>query len=88
MQKRKDVPSHGSGSVRAARSSIENLTSTPFSMRVSGSAFKSQYDLSCDGSPGPASDLTSNVDFSDVALADFGASDFALACVSYRNRCK
>lgn len=41
-----DVPSHGSGSVRALRSSIENLTSVPFSRRVSGSAFMSQYHLS------------------------------------------
>lgn len=39
-----DVPSHGSGLVRACRSSMENLTSTPFSMRESGSAFKSQYE--------------------------------------------
>ena len=38
-------PSHGSGSVRAARSSIENLTSTPFSSLDSGSAFMSQYEL-------------------------------------------
>lgn len=39
-----DVPSHGSGSVAACRSSIENLTSTPFTIRDSGSAFRSQYD--------------------------------------------
>lgn len=38
-------PSHGSGSVLAARSSMENLTSTPFSMRDSGSALSSQYDF-------------------------------------------
>lgn len=38
-----NLPSHGSGSVLAARSSIENLMSLPFSIRDSGSAFKSQY---------------------------------------------
>lgn len=37
------LPSQGSGSFLLAKSSIENLTSTPFSMRVSGSAFMSQY---------------------------------------------
>lgn len=40
------APSQPSGSVLAARSSIENLTSTPFSIRDSGSAFMSQYWLS------------------------------------------
>lgn len=39
-----DAPSHCSGSFAAARSSIENLTSTPFSRRDSGSAFISQYE--------------------------------------------
>lgn len=41
--RRRDLPSHGSGSVLAARSSIENLMSCPFSRRDSGSAFMSQY---------------------------------------------
>lgn len=41
---RTNIPSQGSGSFAAARSSIENLTSTPFSMRDSGSAFISQYE--------------------------------------------
>lgn len=40
------MPSQGSGSVFAARSSMENLTSTPFSGRDSGSAFMSQYCFS------------------------------------------
>jgi len=38
-----DLPSQGSGSVLAARSSIENFISRPFSRRDSGSAFMSQY---------------------------------------------
>jgi len=42
VQEENDLPSQGSGPVLAARSSIENLTSTPFVIRVSGSAFKSQ----------------------------------------------
>ena len=33
------IPSHPSGSFAASRSSIENLTSLPFSIRDSGSAF-------------------------------------------------
>jgi hypothetical protein len=37
------LPSQGSGSVFAARSSMENLISWPFSKRDSGSAFMSQY---------------------------------------------
>ena len=37
------VPSQGSGSFLAARSSMENLISFPFSSRDSGSAFMSQY---------------------------------------------
>lgn len=37
------LPSQGSGSVLAARSSMENLISMPFSNRDSGSAFMSQY---------------------------------------------
>lgn len=37
------LPSHGSGSFLAARSSIENLMSLPFSILDSGSAFMSQY---------------------------------------------
>ena len=40
---RNNIPSQGSGSVFAARSSIENLMSWPFSRRDSGSAFMSQY---------------------------------------------
>jgi len=36
-------PSQGSGAVFAARSSMENLISRPFSIRDSGSAFMSQY---------------------------------------------
>lgn len=39
-----NVPSHGSGSLRAAKSSMENFTSTPFSSRESGSAFINQYE--------------------------------------------
>lgn len=39
----KNAPSQGSGSFLAARSSIENDTSTPLSRRVSGSALISQY---------------------------------------------
>lgn len=38
------LPSHGSGLLRSRKSSIENLTSAPFSMRDSGSAFISQYE--------------------------------------------
>lgn len=38
------MPFHGSGSVAARKSSMENLTSTPFSKRDSGSAFINQYD--------------------------------------------
>ena len=38
-----DIPSHGSGSVFAARSSMENFMSCPFSSLDSGSAFMSQY---------------------------------------------
>jgi hypothetical protein len=38
-----DSPSHASGTVFEARSSIENFMSCPFSMRDSGSAFMSQY---------------------------------------------
>lgn len=41
--RRRDSPSHGSGSVLAARSSIENLMSLPFSILDSGSALRSQY---------------------------------------------
>lgn len=41
--KLENIPSQGSGSVFEARSSIENLMSWPFSIRDSGSAFKSQY---------------------------------------------
>lgn len=36
------IPFQGSGSVAARKSSMENLTSTPFSIRVSGSAFINQ----------------------------------------------
>lgn len=39
----KDLPSQGSGSFLAAKSSIEKDTSTPLSRRVSGSALMSQY---------------------------------------------
>lgn len=42
-EENKYIPSQGSGSVLLAKSSIENLTSTPFSIRDSGSAFMSQY---------------------------------------------
>src|SRR3954452_22551760 len=41
---RANIPSQASGTVLAARSSIENFTSTPFSMRDSGSAFISQKE--------------------------------------------
>lgn len=51
------LPSQGSGSVRDARSSIENFTSTPFSTRDSGSAFMSQYDFSNDRGASSASDF-------------------------------
>lgn len=44
VNNRANVPSQGSGTVAAARSSIENFTSTPFSMRDSGSAFMSQKE--------------------------------------------
>lgn len=40
------VPSQGSGSLRERKSSMENFTSTPFSIRESGSAFISQYERS------------------------------------------
>lgn len=39
-----DIPSQGSGSFAAAKSSIENFTSFPFSRRDSGSAFISQKE--------------------------------------------
>lgn len=55
--KYKILPSQGSGSVRDAKSSIENLTSTPFSNRDSGSAFNSQYDLSEESGVSSASDF-------------------------------
>jgi hypothetical protein len=41
---RANIPSQASGTVVAARSSMENFTSTPFSMRDSGSAFISQKE--------------------------------------------
>lgn len=53
IEMRWDLPSHGSGSVLAARSSIEKETSTPFSKRVSGSAFISQYCRSVEPEPVP-----------------------------------
>lgn len=43
MDRESVLPSQGSGSVFAARSSIENFMSWPFSNRLSGSAFMSQY---------------------------------------------
>ena len=43
IENQKNIPSQGSGSVFAAKSSIENFISWPFSRRDSGSAFISQY---------------------------------------------
>ena len=45
-RQKSNIPSHGSGFVRDSRSWMENLTSTPFSIRLSGSAFISQYRIS------------------------------------------
>lgn len=45
------IPSQGSGSILAARSSIENLMSWPLSKRDSGSAFISQYRCVVEVSP-------------------------------------
>src|ERR1700710_2125940 len=39
------TPDHGSGVAQFCKSSIENLTSLPFSMRDSGSALRSQWFL-------------------------------------------
>lgn len=64
-----NIPSQGSGSVRDARSSMENLTSTPLSSRVSGSALSSQYDLSTCASTSAAEAVVG-----DDAVAPFSSS--------------
>ena len=64
---RRDIPSQGSGSVLAARSSMENLTSWPFSRRDSGSAFRSQYCLS----PGAAAVVVVVFDFAGLRVSLF-----------------
>lgn len=64
-----NVPSHGSGSLREAKSSMENFTSTPFSNRDSGSAFINQYER-------PSKDVVSIV--SGFVVDEVGSVPFSI----------
>ena len=69
----RDLPSHGSGSVLAARWSMEKATSTPFSNLDSGSAFINQYcfceleETPLGSSLGPTAGLAAFVAFAFLA---------------------
>lgn len=76
-----DLPSHGSGTLFAARSSMENLISCPFSSRVSGSAFMSQYCLSDASSIDRP--LVSDSDLIVFCMNDIGQSVLRLSCFDF-----
>src|SRR2546421_10391677 len=75
------LPSQPSGTLAFIRSSIENLTSTPFSTRESGSAFISQYCFPSSLSTASQPDSLPVNPSSSSSIPAFGAAAFSSAFV-------